>query len=413
LHHVLRPGLDVLGVAALEQQHEPVAAEAAREIARLHLLAQQAREVGQEILADQHAELLVHGLVLVRLDVGEAAHAGLHRFGEARAQLLDEIAAMHEPGRRVALHRFLQLALVLAGIADPRRHDDLNAGLAVELRAHQLELERRRVAADDQRRGVQRVAGPLALHAGDQRALDGRVVVRIEGVHQRRAHDILGVRIAEQREPGGIRVDDDAFLHLRDRVGRALDDVLQLLLVFAGGSERRRQRAIEAVGPELATDHQLQPRDVRERHRVLRAERQGLGDHSLVELLAHDQHRHVGREARPEVHGARQVDDALVGEQHQHFGGRLGQRVAKVAGVRQPGHVNRVAGVPERLVDGLDIVLTAGQGNHRDGGGLLQNPAPGGWPALCARDSSIGKTVHFATRVMLRAPGGRFGGQRL
>ena len=97
------------------------------------------------------------------------------------------------------------------------------------------------------------------------------------------------------------------------------------------------QRAVEAVGAKLAADDELQPRDVAERHRVLRAEREGLGDHALVDLLAHDQDRHVRREARAEVHRAREVDDALVGEQHEHLGGGLGQGVAEVAGVGQPG----------------------------------------------------------------------------
>ena len=220
---------------------------------------------------------------------------------------------------------------------------DLDAGLAVEFGADELELERRVMAAHDERGGVQRVAGPLALHAGDERALDRGVVVGIEGVHQRRADDLLGIRIAEEREPGGIRVDDDAFLHLRDRVGRALDDVLELLLGFARGGERRGQRAVEAVGAKFAADDELQAWNVRQRDRVLGAERERFGDHVLVDFLAHDQDRHVGRETRTEIHRAREVHDALVGEQHQHLGGGLGQGVAEVARVRQPGDVDRVA----------------------------------------------------------------------
>ncbi len=82
MHDVLGPGLDVLRFAALDEQHEAMAAETAREVARLQLLAQQAREVGKEVLAHQHAELLVQGLVLVGLDVDDAAHAALDRLGE-------------------------------------------------------------------------------------------------------------------------------------------------------------------------------------------------------------------------------------------------------------------------------------------------------------------------------------------
>ncbi len=59
VHDVLGPGLDVLGRAALDEQHESMAAETAREVARLHLLAQQAREVGKEVLAGEYAKFLV------------------------------------------------------------------------------------------------------------------------------------------------------------------------------------------------------------------------------------------------------------------------------------------------------------------------------------------------------------------
>ena len=216
------------------------------------------------------------------------------------------------------------------------------------------------------------MAGPLALHAGDKRALDRGVVVGVEGVHQRRADDLLGIRIAEEREPGGIRVDDDAFLHLGNGVGRSFDDVLQLLLRLARRGERRGQRAVEPVGAKLTADDELQPRHVDKRHRVLGAQGEGLGDRILVEFLAHDEHRHIRREARAEIHRAREVDNALVGKQHQHLGRGLGQRVAQVARVGKPRDVDRVARVPECLVDRLDIVLTARQGNHRNGGGWLQ-----------------------------------------
>ena len=338
----------------------------------LQLLAQQAREVGEEVLGHEDAEFLVQGVVLVGLDVGHAPHAALGRLREAHPQLLDEVAPVQEAGRGIALQRFLELALVLARVRDPGRHDDLHAGVAVELGAHQLELERRVMPAHDEGRGMQRVARPLALHARDQRALDGGVVVRIEGVHQRRADDLLGFRVAEKREPRRVRVDDNAFLYQGNRVGRALDDVLQLLLGLARRGERGGERAVEAVGAKLAPDDELQPRDVAERDRVLSAERERLGDHGLVHFLAHDHHRDVRGEAGAKVHRAREVDDALVGEQHEHLGGSLGQGVAQVACVRQPGDVHRVAGVAQCLVDRLDIVLTARERNHRDRGNGLQ-----------------------------------------
>ena len=62
---------------------------------------------------------------------------------------------------------------------------------------------------------------PLALQAGDQRALDRRVRFAVERVHQRRAENRIHVRQAVQLEPRRIGVDHDAFLHVRDRVRRA------------------------------------------------------------------------------------------------------------------------------------------------------------------------------------------------
>ena len=193
VNHVLGPGLDVLRVAALHEHHETLATESARKVARLQLLAQQAREVGEEILAGQHAKLLVQGFVLVGLDIDQAAHAALGRFSEPGAQLFDEVAAVQEAGRRVALHRVLELALVLARVRNLGRHADLDARLTVELGADELELERRVMTAHHERGCMQRVPCPLALNACDQGALDRGVVVRIEGVHEGRADDVLGI----------------------------------------------------------------------------------------------------------------------------------------------------------------------------------------------------------------------------
>jgi hypothetical protein len=44
---------------ALDEQHQAVPAEPSRQVAGLQLLAQQACEVGEEILAREDAELLV------------------------------------------------------------------------------------------------------------------------------------------------------------------------------------------------------------------------------------------------------------------------------------------------------------------------------------------------------------------
>ena len=133
-----------------------------------------------------------------------------------------------------------------------RRHHDAHAGFVLEFarRQHQIELQLRAVA--EQGGHLERVIGPLALAAGDERALERGVRAVIEQVHQRLADDRAAVVVAEQLEPGLVGVDDDAFLHLQDRVVRALQHRLQLAAVVARGLQRGVERALEAERAQLA-----------------------------------------------------------------------------------------------------------------------------------------------------------------
>ena len=74
----------------------------------------------------------------------------------------------------------------------------------------------------------------------------------LEQIHERRAGERIVAGIAEQLEPRAVGIDDDAFLHVRDGVGRAFEKVLQLLAVLARRGQRGRQRALQAVGAQLA-----------------------------------------------------------------------------------------------------------------------------------------------------------------
>ena len=126
---------------------------------------------------------------------------------------------------------------------------------------------------------------PFALQARDQRALEGGVRLVFEQIHERRAGERVVARIAEQFDPRAIGVHDDAFLHVRDGVGRAFEKVLQLLAVFARRGQRGRQRALQAMGAQLARSDRLQAAAIRERHHILAAEAHGLGDGRLIDRL--------------------------------------------------------------------------------------------------------------------------------
>ena len=211
------------------------------------------------------------------------------------------------------------------------------------------------------------------------------------------------VRIAEQREPGRVRIDDDAFLHQRDGVGRALDDVLELLLRLARGRERRGERAVEPVG-----------RAARGRRRAAGAARASASRRPArqARALLRRRSRPPSRaRSGPARRGAKRARKSIAlarstmpssAKSMSISAEACVEGVAQVARVRQPGHVDRVAGIPQRLVDGLDVVLAARQGNHRDRGNWLQfrlREPRKGWPP----DSNTLNSPHFATRVMLRA----------
>jgi hypothetical protein len=172
---------------------------------------------------------------------------------------------------------------------------------------------------------------------------------------------------AEQLEPGAIRVDDDAFLHVRDGIRGPFEKMLQLLAVFAGGGKRRRERALQPIGAQLAGGDRLQAAAVRQRHHVLRAQAHGVGDGSLIDMLAHDQHRHPGGALLFDLDERREVHAEFLDESDQHLGVDLRQCIAEVAGIRKPRAMHGVAGFAQRAVDRLDVVLRPRHDDHWNG----------------------------------------------
>ena len=244
-------------------------------------------------------------------------HAAGGRRADAHADGVEQRPSQQQAGGGIAFHRVGEVGGELALVALPRRHHDAHAGLVLEFtrREHEVELQLRAVA--EQRGDLQRVIGPLALAAGDQRALERGVRAVFEQIHQRLADDRAGVGVAEQFEPGLVGVDDDAFLHLQDGVVGTLQHGLQLAAIVARGLQRGVERALEAEGAQFARHHRLHAIGGRQRHDVARADAHARGDVAFGNLRAHEQHRHLGRELVAHGRGLLGVGFGHVGADQQ------------------------------------------------------------------------------------------------
>ncbi len=105
LHDILGPSFHVARRAALEQDQEAVAAEAAAQVGGGQLRAQQFGELRHEVLAGEHADGVLDFDEAVRLDVGELAHAALHAVRAALAHRGDQVALLQKARRGVVLDR--------------------------------------------------------------------------------------------------------------------------------------------------------------------------------------------------------------------------------------------------------------------------------------------------------------------
>src|SRR5690606_11132193 len=114
-------------------------------------------------------------------------------------------------GSRVLVHRLLDELLGLAHLArQTARHRELDRGLAVHGGRLEVELERQLRARGRDRRGLERFGAPLALRAGDERALERRLARRLEVIYERRAEQPIGGGEAEQICSRLVGVDENA-----------------------------------------------------------------------------------------------------------------------------------------------------------------------------------------------------------
>ena len=176
------------------------------------------------------------------------------RVRAARVHCGDQIALLQKARRGVVLDRIGELHLEVVILLVARRNADARGRLVLVVGARQRQHQRQARAVGEKRLNLQSMIRPFALQAGDERALERRMGFLLEQIHQRRAGERIVARIAEQLQPRAVGVDDDALLHVRDGVGGALEEVLQLLAVLARRGERGRQGAFQPIGAQLPGD---------------------------------------------------------------------------------------------------------------------------------------------------------------
>src|SRR5690606_29554509 len=132
--------------------------------------AEDLRDRDEQVFAAEWTDLFFDLAEPVRPHVRERAHAAPLRRLEALREQLDEAAAVIEARHRVFVHGRLDELLRRRAIRGLAWDAELDRGFAVvrRLLEQQRQLRRRSVAvsADD----AERLAGPLSLHARNDRA---------------------------------------------------------------------------------------------------------------------------------------------------------------------------------------------------------------------------------------------------
>src|SRR5471032_1742481 len=105
-----------------------------------------------------------------------------------------------QPGGGVAQYRVGKFSGELKFVALARRHDQLRAGFALVLADDQHQFQCHRGTIREYRPALEQMIAPPALQAGRERALEGRLSVRVKQVHH---------WLADQRALVGMSVDPE------------------------------------------------------------------------------------------------------------------------------------------------------------------------------------------------------------
>ena len=262
----------------------------------------------------------------------------------------------------------------------------------------------------------------------------------LEQVHQRQVDHCAGVGVAEQLQPGLVRIDHDSFLHLQDGVIGTLQHGLQLTAVVAGGLQGGIQGALEPERTQFARNHRLHAIGGRQRDDIARADAHAARDVTFGNLWPHQQHRNLRRELV--AHGGCLFRFGLgdVGADQQ-FRIQLLESFTEVADGGNPGAVHRFTGLAHQAVDELGGLPLRRENDERNGRIVRQwnspmgiagsrrgsnkrrefNTHPHGAPpaerhhwrhrAYCGGFRMAGVTPEkYHARSFLQAPCGRYGG---
>jgi hypothetical protein len=202
------------------------------------------------------------------------------------------------------------------------------------------------------------------LGARDHRALERCLAPGLEKVHEGTERG-LGFRAPEEIGPGLVRIDDDALMDVRDRVDGPGHEGFELPLVLVRGLQCLVERALEPVRAQLALRYAAQPLGLAERHEVLRACEQRVGDVGFFGRLADDYERNRTRRLLLDLRDLADRSGQTVGEEAEKLGLVLVERARERVDLGDPKAADRMAAVPEGAVHELDVVLATAKDNQR------------------------------------------------
>src|SRR5262249_40077440 len=150
---------------------------------------------------------------------------------------------------------------------------------------------------------------------------------------------------AKQLEPRGVRIDDDAFLHLDYGVIGAFENVLELAPRLVRGFEGRIQRALESEGPQLAQHDGLQARGILQSNKVPSAQLHRLGDAGSIRRVGNPDDGQFGGDLI--AYGDDPAQVFAADHVYEQLRVDLGDRVGQIAQRRDPGAMRGLASAPQ------------------------------------------------------------------
>ena len=267
--------------------------------------------------------------------------------------------------RRISVNRLLDELLGLARLGGRARNAQFDGRVAVDRGGLELQSDRELPTGARRCDHLDRFAGPLASAARDERALQSGLARRVEEIHERRTEQRVRARMAEQVRPCLVRVDEDAFLNMRDRVDGARHERLELLLVLVGGEQRLVERPLEPERAQLALGHAAQALGLAERHEVLRAGEKGLGDVGFLRRAADDDERHGARCFLLDLGDLADRRWQAIGEEAQQLRRMVVDRARERVDLRDPMAMHGMAAIAQRSVDELDVVFATAEHDER------------------------------------------------